>query len=49
DIGMLQMCGSGVAMANAIPEVKRVAKAFADTNDNDGVAQYLAENFLTEE
>lgn len=49
DIGMLQMCGCGVAVANAIPEVKRVAKAFADTNDCDGVAKYLEENLLTEE
>lgn len=48
DIGMLKMCGCGVAMANAIPEVKQVANAFAGDHDQDGVARYLEEYLLTE-
>lgn len=41
DIGMLRFCGTGVAMGNAIPEVKAAADAVTKTNDEDGVASYL--------
>ena len=41
DIGMLKMCGTGVAMGNAIAEVKAVADAVTVTNDEDGVARFL--------
>ncbi|MBO7485457.1 MAG: HAD family phosphatase [Spirochaetaceae bacterium] len=41
DIGMLKMCGTGVAMGNAIAEVKAVADALTITNDEDGVARFL--------
>lgn len=47
DIGMLRMCGYGVAMANAIPEVKQAANAFAEDNDHDGAARYLEEHLFS--
>lgn len=47
DIEMIKNCGIGVAMGNAIDEVKAVANFICDTNDNDGVARWL-ENFISE-
>jgi len=44
DIEMLQGCGIGVAVANAIDEVKAVADFVCESNDNDGVAKWLEEN-----
>ena len=44
DIGMLKICGMGVAVANAIQEVKDVAKSICETNENDGVAKWLEKN-----
>lgn len=41
DIGMLKLCGIGVAMGNAIQEVKDVADAVTLSNEEDGVAAYL--------
>ena len=35
------MAGVGVAMANAVPEVKRVAARVTLSNDEDGVAAML--------
>lgn len=46
DIGMLQMCGRGVAMGNAIDAVKQIADDIADSNDHDGVAKYLENIFI---
>lgn len=46
DIGMLKLCGTGVAMGNSLDEVKRVADTVIGTNDDDGIADYLASNFL---
>ena len=42
DIGMLKLCGTGVAMGNALDEVKRAADTVIGTNDDDGIAIYLA-------
>ena len=44
DKEMLVSMGSGVAMGNAIEEVKVIADYICDTNDNDGVAKWLDEN-----
>ena len=44
DIDMLQGCGAGVAVGNAIPEVKAAADFVCGTNDNDGVAKWLEEH-----
>ncbi len=41
DIGMLQLCGIGVAMGNAIPQVKDAADAVTLSNEEDGAAAYL--------
>lgn len=47
DKEMLVSMGSGVAMGNAIEEVKVIADYICDTNDNDGVAKWLDENIIT--
>ena len=39
DFTMVEAAGLGIAMANAEPEVKRVAKWIAPSNDEDGVAK----------
>lgn len=41
DLGLFKLCGYPVAMGNAIPELKDLAKEVAETNDNDGVAKTL--------
>ena len=42
DIGMLKLCGKGIAMGNAINEVKEKADCVIGSNDEDGIAEYLA-------
>ena len=42
DFTMVEAAGLGIAMANAEPEVKRVAKWIAPSNDEDGVAVGIA-------
>lgn len=46
DIGPVKNCGLGVAMANAIPEVKAVADMIAGHCDEDGAARFVEENIL---
>lgn len=46
DIEMLKYCGRGIAMENAIDEVKNAADEITCDNDSDGVAIYLERNFL---
>lgn len=46
DIGMLKLCGTGVAMGNAVAEVKAAADIVIGTNDEDGIAEYLL-NYLS--
>lgn len=41
DLEMLKCCGKGIAMGNAIEEVKAAADDVTENNDNDGVAKYL--------
>ena len=38
DLGMIQMAGIGVAMANGMEEVKQAADLLAESNEEDGVA-----------
>lgn len=47
DLEMIARCGWGVAMGNALPEVKAVASLVTDENDADGVAACL-ERWLAE-
>lgn len=44
DIEAIQMCGTGVAVANAIEAVIREADYIADSNDEDGVARFIEAN-----
>ncbi len=44
DIDMLKGCGIGVAMGNALDEVKQAADQMCDTNDRDGMAHWLLKN-----
>ena len=46
DIGMLTLCGKGVAMENAITEVKQAADEVCASNEKDGVARWIEENLL---
>ena len=46
DIDLLEYCGIGVAMGNALDNVKAVANEICDTNNNDGIAKWLEENLL---
>ena len=41
DIGMLKICGKGIAMANAIEEVKLAADEVCGANEEDGVARWM--------
>ena len=41
DIEMLKNVGYGVAMANAIPEVKAVARLTTASNEEEGVAKMI--------
>ena len=46
DIDLLEYCGTGVAMGNALDEVMAAADHVCDTNDRDGVAKWLEEQVL---
>ena len=39
---MQQVCGTGVAMWNAVEEVKKAADVVIGSNEEDGIAEYLA-------
>ena len=44
DVEMLKSCGIGVALKNALPEVKKAAKDITIyDNNNDGIRKYLTE------
>lgn len=46
DIDMLKICGSGIAVANAIGEVLEIADGVTASNDEDGVALWIERNIL---
>lgn len=46
DIGMLKLCGTGIAMGNALDEVKESADMVIGRNDEDGIAEYLEKAIL---
>ena len=48
DMEMLQICGTGVAVSNAVKEVKDVADCVTLSNDEDGVAVWIEKNILTD-
>ena len=49
DTRMLETVGMGVAMANAMPEVKEAADRLADSNDEEGVARFIEKYILKTE
>ena len=46
DLPLLRVCGTAVAMGNAIPEIKAAADYVTASNDEDGIALWLEENVL---
>ena len=46
DVGMIQWAAIGVAVGNATPEVKAVAKVITEANDEDGVAKVVRRYIL---
>lgn len=46
DVEMLDLCGTGIAMANAVEEVKRHADAVIGSNDSDAIADFLRDYIL---
>lgn len=46
DIEMLQMCGTGVAVSNAVMQVKEYADCITLSNDEDGVAHWIEKMYL---
>lgn len=46
DMGMLKLCGLGVAMGNAIDRVKQKANVVIGTNDEDGIAEFIENSGL---
>ena len=46
DIEPVKQCGVGVAVANGIAEVKAVADYVAESNDADGVANFIEQHIL---
>lgn len=43
DLEVIEMVGLGVAMGNALPEVKEKATAVTTSNEEDGIAEFLLE------
>ncbi|MCL1830690.1 MAG: HAD family hydrolase [Oscillospiraceae bacterium] len=48
DISMIEGCGKGIVMRNAIDIVREIADEVCDTNQNDGMARWLIDNILGE-
>ncbi|MCR4735304.1 MAG: HAD family hydrolase [Treponema sp.] len=46
DIGMLKVCGRGIAMENAISQVKAAADEICLSNEEDGPAKWIEMNLL---
>lgn len=46
DIGMLELCGTGVAMGNAIDEAKERADIVIGSNDEEGIADFIENEIL---
>lgn len=46
DIEMIKGCGKGIAMGNALDEVKAAADDLCENNENDGVAKWIASHVI---
>ena len=47
DESMIRDAGTGVAMGNAVPAIKKLAQVQTKTNDENGVA-YILKQFISE-
>lgn len=47
DISLLQAAGTGVAVENALPEVKNAADEICESNEEDGPAKWLESHILS--
>lgn len=47
DLEPIQKCGMGIAVSNAIDEVKAAADFIAESNDADGVAKFIRHRLLS--
>lgn len=47
DIDRLKLCGTGIAVENAISDVRNIVDHITLTNDEDGVAVWLEKNVLS--
>ena len=43
---MIERCGNGIAVGNALEIVKGVADQVCESNQNDGVARWIERNLL---
>lgn len=43
-MGMIKLCGTGIAMFNAINEIKNAADCVTLSNEEDGVAHWIENN-----
>jgi hypothetical protein len=41
---MLKLCGKGIVVENAVPEVLKIADEITLSNDEDGVARWFADH-----
>jgi len=41
DISLFSVADESYAMQNAVPELKKIATAVIESNDNDGVAKWI--------
>lgn len=46
DLEMIDYAGIGVAMSNGIAELKSIANAITDSNNDDGIGKFLVERLL---
>ena len=46
DIGMLELCGTGVEMGNAIDEVKESADIVIGSNDEEGILDFIENEII---
>lgn len=46
DIDMIKIVGTGVAMGNAIPDLKKAANYVTETNDNNGIVTWINKHLI---
>ena len=46
DIDMVKIVGTGIAMGNAVPRLKKIADYITETNDNNGIASWIKKHLV---